>query len=38
MRPERDTPKDWRYWTGTVMATLGAGMGMLGVLYALEPR
>lgn len=38
MRPERHAPKDWRYWTGTVISTLGAGVGMVGVLYALEPR
>lgn len=37
MRPERDAPKDWRYWTGTVIGTLGAGVGLFGVLLTLEP-
>ena len=38
MRPERNAPKDWRYWTGTVVGTAGAGIGLLGVMYTLEPR
>ena len=38
MRPERDAPKDWRYWTGTVIGTLGAGVGLFGVLHTLGPR
>ena len=37
MRPEWNAPKDWRYWTGTVIGTLGAGIGLLGVMYTLEP-
>lgn len=38
MRPERGATKDWRYWTGTVIGTLAAGVGLFGVLYTLEPR
>ena len=37
MRPERNAPKDWRYWIGTVAGTAGAGMGLLGVMYTVEP-
>ncbi len=38
LRPERDAPKDWRYWTGTVIGTIGAGIGMLGAMYIAERR
>ena len=25
MRQDRDAPKDWRFWTGTVVSTIGLG-------------
>lgn len=37
-REDRDAPKDWRFWTGVALSTIGVGVGMLGALVLLDSR
>ena len=36
IREDRDARKDWRFWTGTVVSTIGGGVAMIGALILLE--
>ena len=38
MREDREAPKDWRFWAGTAVSTIGAGVAIFGALMLLESR